>query len=521
MTTATLRPAAPSPAGLLLRATLAAALAMPAAATAAAQGAPPPASYLPALGRAFVAEHCPDGVEPRACEFDAVLAETYAHARLGAFEVWYPARFLSEKKKAEDLHEIAGALLGLQRRWVEVMGADREGAPGVLADLVTLEAWVQGWNPAELGKLANARDARELFAALEAGEGVEAAAQRLREALEAPETLGMAPQHTDGAVDLVISPTRRDFMELVGYLGLVDEEFQRVNWTAGVEQWTQCWSGTKLLLCLEYAPWSGFDPEFRQGISVRKWAPKTGLAQHVLQQAGEALLFRCFNQSELHLIEKGLATNLVVDVVGEANALDGDGGISNSGAATAPYERFVPGGNSSGGTLPAVPAAPMDAVVEGPWRQGHGKDRFVAVLRAGQKEGAKTAAKERSNPQSKDKLAHFLLKGRSKHVVSAPFYGTHANAKPYPPAEFLNDYREFFRAYNTCFLDWLRHRAAGTAERSAERFRELLRALSVPEETPAFHEAVERVYGVALSAENGESQSLEWRFLKWLAEGGK
>jgi len=520
MTTAKPRPTARWLASPLAGAALAVALAGPALAAPALQGAPAPATYLPALGREFVAEHCPEGIKPQACAFEAVLAESYAHARLGAFEVGYPARFLSEKKKAADLQEIAGALLGLQRRWVEVMGADREGAPQVLADLAVLEAWVQSWDPAELGKLAGAVE-KDLFVALAAGEGVETAAQRSREALQSRETLGMAPQHTDGAVALVLSPSRRDFMELVGYLGLADEEFQRINWNLGVEQWTQCWSGTKLLLCLEYAPWERFDPEFRQGISVRKWAPKTGLAQHVLQQAGEALLFRCFNQSELRLYERGLAINLVVDVLGEANALDGDGGISNSGAATAPYERFVPGGNSSGGTLPAVPAAPMDSVVDGPWRQGHGKDRFAAVLRAGQKEGAKAAAKDRSNPQSKDKLAHFLLKGQSKYVVSAPFYGPHANAKPYPPIEFLNDYREFFRAYNACFLDWLRRRAAGTAEGSARRFRELLRALSVPEETPAFHEAVERVYGVALSAENGETQSLEWRFLKWLAEGEK
>ena len=75
-------------------------------------------------------------------------------------------------------------------------------------------------------------------------------------------------------------------------------------------------------------------------------------------------------------------------------------------------ERFVPGGNSEGGVLPVVPAAPYDTIVESQWRKGHGTDSFAEPLQEGQSAGAK-AAKKQKHARAKDKLAHFVLQSEA------------------------------------------------------------------------------------------------------------
>ena len=158
--------------------------------------------------------------------------------------------------------------------------------------------------------------------------------------------------------------------------------------------------------------------------------------------------------------------------------------------------------------------------IENHWRTGGGEDHFKKPLQRGQKDGAKRASKDKKNELRKDKLAHFTLLDKSgqKHVVSAPFFGPHANEKQYPPAEFLNDYREFFRSYRAGFVYWLRTRAAG--DESAAKFGELLRTLpKTVRGDPSFDDLVGEVFGLPISAENGETDSLEWQYLEWIAKG--
>jgi hypothetical protein len=220
-----------------------------------------------------------------------------------------------------------------------------------------------------------------------------------------------------------------------------------------------------------------------------------------------------------------VAMNLAIAVCGELNALEGDGwGYGTTGAQTQPYERFVPGGASSGGVLPPMPAAPLDGLKEGRWRERHGADYFAECLRKGQKNGFQELGRARpahlSEAVRNDILAHFMIFGEDdveRYVISAPFFGPESKKKPYPPGQMLIDYREFFRAYKCCFMNWLQTAGMdGDPEKSAEYFAQLMRSKHEVAGTKEFEDVVEGVYGIPLSAASGEVDSLEWRFLNWL-----
>jgi len=251
------------------------------------------------------------------------------------------------------------------------------------------------------------------------------------------------------------------------------------------------------------------------------------MLEHTVQQVTQAFVWSIYGDSDALYMNQAQAMIMSIEICGEINALDGDGGRGSTGAHTDPYEKFVPGGNSSGGMLPAIPAAGGDSIKLNAWHEGLGKDAFAGALRKGQKLALKQMGKDSSagiDPVvAKDKNAHFLLSSRDgmKHwAVSAPFLGLPSKTKPYPAQDFIFDYKEFFRAYKCCFYHWLQTMGdkAG-AEPSAAKYRELMHALVPREEGKTLDDLVLKVYGVALSAKNGETDSLEWRFLEWLAKG--
>jgi hypothetical protein len=469
------------------------------------------------LGRAFLA-----GEFGRKAELDQVslerLVQTHcARARLGSFELAMPTRFLKDSKLARLYTQIAVRLLDLQEHLVAWMQPPPELSAQITADAATLRSWVESWKS---NKLARIKGDGDLYVEFEAPADVVAARDRLHAALGDVETLGVAPQYVDG-VTLVLCPTRRDFMELAGFLGLLDPSWRPANWNEGTSQWTQVWCGPVLALALEYAPWTGFDPNFAAGLDPER-LDKGGLMQHVLNQAARGLIFRWFNRPRQVTFERALAAQAVIELEGRIMILDGEGGISSSGATTLPYERFVPGGLSEGGVLPAIPAAPFDMLLEGQWRKGRGSDYFVEALREGQSDGARRAAKLRENPLRKDPTAHFSIdsdRSGAKHVVTAPFLGSPGARQAYPPPEFLNDYRQFYKSYQTGFLHWLRTVGVdGEEDARAARFAEALKLLGAAEGALELDQVFEQAYGLPLSAADPDEDSLEWRFLRWLPE---
>ena len=75
---------------------------------------------------------------------------------------------------------------------------------------------------------------------------------------------------------------------------------------------------------------------------------------------------------------------------------------------------------------------------------------------------------------------------------------------------FVDDFREFHRAYRSGFVHWLQTQAAG--DDSPAKFAEFLRALAAGRSVDEAHQAV---YGLPLSGEPA-SQNGESAFLRWL-----
>lgn len=449
-----------------------------------------------------------------------------AQLRVGMFELAYPRWQIAEKGSAEEFRGVVSGIIAVQKRWAEVLAVPAS-LPEIQKNCATLEAWVKTWKPAACAKVAQHKpeESHELYSVLGASEEVRKAAQNLERLLMNPETCGQAPQ--DGApVRILFAPKRKDFAQMMGFIGRLDASLQPVLWNRDATGFTSFWIGTIFVLALEYPPWV-FDPKFETGLSMNRFE-KNGQLQHTLREALSSLHWACFGDpGDRRYFLQSQALLLTIDVCGEANALEGDGERGTSGAQTQPYEKFVPGGDPNGGTLPPIPAAPFDSLRENHWREGKGADHFALPLRKGQKAAQKAMIKDRPtkmDPElARDPNAHFLLitaDGIEKFVVSAPFFGAATANKPYPPQPLLVDYREFFRSYRTAFFHWL---ATGFDPKNpalcAEKRRELARKVAARDSTQSFEALVAEVYGVPLSGENGAKPSLEWRFLEWLGKG--
>ncbi len=474
-----------------------------------------------ALGRSFVKANCPDGADHTTCPWETILAARYARLTVGVYDVYFPVQKLKVKERAKELNEGVLGLLDMQRYWIQwLLGSESETAKAGLADLELVRDWYESLKTSQVSKFDPEEDGT-FFEQMKCKDEVLAAAGRLDALLHDRETMGLAPDPGRQA-RILLAPDRRLFMELVGYAGLVDDDQRKAYWIDGVDQWTHIWVDWVNVLAHEYAPWGGFDPDFSRGETMTVH-DQTGLVEHIVQRSTIALVRNCLVGREPGHVEDAISLNLAIEVCGEVNTIDSAGVRGTSGATTAPYSRFVPGGNSAGGVLPAISAAPFDALVENQWRVGGGQDHFIDNLKKGQKDGAKRAAKDRSNPLSKDKHAHFTLASDAsaeKYVLSAPFMGSIAMKKEYPPFEFLVDYKEFFRAYKTAFFHWLRMKGVENDEDlSREKYRALLHGLSGLESHEGVDALVLSIYGLPLSGPSGEEDSLEWRFLRWLPKG--
>lgn len=473
----------------------------------------PPKIAFEDLGRDFIAAHCKKDTPAPQCVFDDVLQKDYARFSIGAFDYYYPAAAFAEKSRGEALREILLGVVDFHGRWFDWLAAGGERAEQAKQDVATVRAWIKGWRSSALGTIERKED-KDWIASLKPDPEIAAAVARLREYTLSAEELALVPLEKR-VVRIVLCPTRLDFMQLLGYGGLIDDA-SRANWVDGAGEWTQFWIDWTLCLALQYSPWGGTDPEFKTGDAMTRYGP-TVTVQHVVQQSTLALLRNCNPYVTEGNFDRGLAAHAAITVCGELNTIESAGTVYSNGARTQPYSRFVPGGSSSGGTLPPQKADSLNAVIENQWRKGHGKDHFLEPLRDGQKAGAKEA-----KDRSKDPLAYFLLKvgqGGNKHLVHAPFFGPQAAEQAYPPPEFLIDYSEFFRSYKAAFIYWLEARSEQTPEASKEKFRSLMRALAKRGPETSFDQLAEEVYGLPISAKDGSTDSLEWRFLKWIQSG--
>jgi hypothetical protein len=454
---------------------------------------------------------------------EKLRADQCVHGQFGFIDLAFPIWRIGDKQHVEDFRALTTAILQMQQRWIDWLAKGDKSADGPKADADALIAWVKTWKPASFAKADSAAN-KDIFALLGANEALTAATKRLRDFIATPESLGVAPKGSE-VLNVIFAPTRRDFVEMLGYSGLVDTTLQTAHWSKDGTMWTSFWIGWNYVLALEYPPWV-YDKDFKTGLSMNKFEA-TGMLEHTVQQMTLTFIWMVYGDNDALYLNQAQAMNMAIEICGQVNALEGDGGRGTTGARTSAYEKFVPGGNSEGGTLPPMPAGPLDGPQTNAWHEGLGKDYFAAPLRKGQKLAPKLLQKEKPPGVDpvvlKDKNAHFVISSadlQKKYVISAPFFGPFAGSKPYPPLAMLADYKEFFRAYKCGFFHWIQTQGdkAG-AEASAAKYRELMKKLGTREPGKKFEDIIAELYGVPISGKNGETDSLEWRFLEWLAKG--
>ncbi len=453
-------------------------------------------------------------------------SEHFIKLELGGWDIRLPVDEVTDKSSVVILKEAVIRTLDVAGVWIDWTMTDPEQIEDLHSDIEVLQKWAKGWSNRAFKKSIG--DTREgLFRRMPAAKDkVLAAGQRFND------RMALNP-NSDGtpAAQLVFCPTRKVFVELSTLVGAIEPKRKEHLWGKESVFQTAAWSTNVHFIALEYAiwPWDGAHPE--NGDSMNALV-KTGRDQHTVERVSASLSRGVFNSIASPLLEQALHINMVIEIIGEEYPSFSTWSFqfSRAGGSTQPYSRFVPGGNSAGGVLPKRPATAgattgmSESTQYSVWREKNGRDHYKAALQKGQKKGAKLAAKSKDVPADVkgDRLAHFAIGilGKSEATpMSAPFLGDEAEDKKVPADKFVDDYEEFFRAYRSCFSNWLRTQGHPEGKsKSPEAFAQLLNRARNRGKSDTLSSMVLEVYGIPLSAKNGETDSLEWRFLVYVAK---
>lgn len=452
---------------------------------------------------------------------DVLNGPGFVRVELGAFDVRYPGSFLADGDHAKAFEEAAATLLDVQEHWLAWFAAERDGHDQAQADLETLRRWVKSWSPAGLKKAG--LQGGDLVQLLKSKDKEREAVERLR-AFAGPND-DQRFELGDDVGRIVFAPTRKAFLEILGFLGWIDQDRRDSYWKDDNVGITASWYDWTAIVPLEAAAWPvELDKPFKaQSHNERH---KTGLRQFVADRGASSLLRAAFYRAEFSMFESSIRENLVIAAVGRNDLYLADWGLSygSSGSSSQGSSRWVPATGVPGKSGSAAGAPPPSVSVSAShvprWRKSAGEDHFVGPLKRGQDDGASLAAKKKVE-QWKDQRAHFELdssESNKKGLVTAPFLGYAAQRKDPVAKALRDDYQEFFRAYRTAFYHWLQRHGKDDPEAAQEAFTKLMHEHADPFEDVVFEDMVQRVYGVPLSAEDGSTDSLEWRFLAWLSK---
>lgn len=461
------------------------------------------------------------GVSESSTLLDVVDGPSHLRIDVGSFDLRFPVESAAVPAHVELFQEAVLTLIDLQQSWFD-WRAGAADTKEIDADWKTLRKWVKGWSAGKFRKVAGG--SASLYDQLEAKEGLREAHARLREHTRTPKE---AAEIVGDFNLILIEPTREQFVRMVSVAGLLDPTQREHLWNDMVLKQTASWSGWTQLACLEGVSFP-FDLRNPYVSATMNEQGPSGFQQYISERGAVAMLRKQFHRHGTHFLEESMGTNLVVAAAGRNDLRQGEWKLEyrQAGGSTQPYERFVPGGNPAGGTLPARKASAGartgSALEVSKYREGGGSDFFVSALKDGQKAGAKLAKKNKESPFSKNKTANFALysyEANGSAFVSAPFLGLPAEGKTLPPNEYLDDYEDFFRAYRACFLYWLQARGADDEDDSRAKFGELIAKHAAREVGAPMDAIVEEVYGLPLSSADPGTDSLEWRFLTWLPKG--
>ncbi len=433
---------------------------------------------------------------------DEFLDHGYIRIRLGLFELLLDRESARSLPDADNFHKICASVLVLQDRWLDWVepSVDKDELKVMRKDIKELSSWLKRVRGSQIAKMAKGLDDwgsepdADLFEGLNARDSVREVAARLAQAMGSGAYMGFDREDTPESV--ILAPRRQPFIEWLSLAGWVYPELQPSFWQDGVADWTQFYMDRYKVMCLEFAAPGAGATNWSAGMAMNSRVA-TGMEQQMTQLCTNSLVDNYYGGRVPESFAGALSVNLVIDVFGECRTrVDGD----LRSRRTEAYERFVPGGLSEGGWLPAISADSW-------WRQesNYGADRFIGPLGAAQKNGYK---------DSRDRTRTFRLRNdadSNSQVVRAPFLGLAAADMPVPGSTYRGDYKEMLRSYRTAFVYWLHDERA---KDSAETFSQLLVHLAGTEQD--LEEALAELYGVPLSSEELTDEDLEGQFLIWV-----
>lgn len=437
------------------------------------------------------------GASPEVLDLTETFREGSVHVRVGLYEVYLSRQSAEDKDSAEHMARVVRALVAAQEAWLDWLEPIAEHRDA-RKDLKKVAAWAKGLRGGSIQVVAK-KGGGELLEALSARDSDLEAAERFATFMGTGACLGM--EREDRPEPIVLAADRREFLELVSLAGWIYPDLRYVYWQPQVVSWTNTYVDDYKFIALEYAAPTG-GGHWDAGTSMDSHT-EDGLAQQVTQLGVNSLVDSYYGDRIPPSLAGALAVNLTIDVFGTCDTrVDGD----LRSRRTEAFEVFVPGGRSEGGWLPARAA-------DSRWREHKGADHFLQVLKAAQKNGAQKV------PRAEGELRHFEIENDGKNermVVSGPFLGSPAEDEETPPAAFVGDYKEFLRAYRSCFVHWLRNESVGREKKSREAFAGWLTLLAESEDEE-LESSVEEVFAKPLSHDELEDQEvLEGQFLDWL-----
>lgn len=447
----------------------------------------------------FRKAHGITATDPLTVDVQALFARDWLVAPVGVFDLIYPRAGLEDKARQDQLRTLTVCLVEVQGQWVRWFGVDT-ASDALAGDLAALKKWVGSAKP-QSAKLAD--PATDLWAYFGAGDKERALAERVRAGFADAAALGYRPS-AETRPQILFTPTRREFLDVVSFFGWVDPDRQASFWDPGAARWSECFWNAIQVLSLEDPPVKADAQDPWAGTSMNSKAP-TGVVEHVATRSAHSLCTTLFGYRLDPAFESGLCQNVAIALYGRNNSRSGGSGRGNSVDG---WSMFVPGGNKNGGHLPGMSA-------DSPWRSTAGADWFVKPLRDSQRVASKDASGGR------DKISTFELTATDnvkRLFVRAPFLGLAASQKDVPAQEFLPDYLEFFRAYKSAFAHWLLEEGGGkNAKASHAKLAELLRNVAAATEGATFETLLSECYSQPWSGQDAKPDSLEWSFLVWLS----
>ena len=451
------------------------------------------------LVRDFLARSGRADASPDTFSTEEFLDQGYIRIRLGLFELLLDRESARSLPDADNFKKVCDSVLVLQDCWLDWVepSADAEVVTSIRHDIKELSKWMKRVRGSQIAKLVKGMEdwesdeSSDLYVGLNSRASVREIAERLAQAMGTGAFMGLEREDTPESI--IMAPRRLPFIEWVSLAGWVYPDLKKAFWQDDVAVWTQFYMDRYKVMSLEFG--SGAS-NWSAGIAMNSRVA-TGMEQQLTQLATNSLVDNYYGDRVPESFAGALAVNLVIDVFGECRTR-ADGDLRSR--RTEAYERFVPGGLSEGGWLPAISADSW-------WRQesNYGADRFVGPLGAAQKNGYK---------DSRDRLRTFRLRNDAdshNQIVRAPFLGLAAADMPVPGSTFRGDYKELLRAYRTAFVYWLHSERTKDAE---ELFSKLLVHLAGTKED--LEAALVELFSAPLSSVELTDDDLEGQFLAWI-----